>query len=116
VLRCAAFGHEPFHDFDQVMGGELAGHMQGEAFPAVLVDEAEDAQSPTIVGAVGHEVPAPDVVEPLGPRRDGAVERPRRRGRFIQRFTRSPHSRRMRCTSFLPACQPSVRKSRVSLR
>src|ERR1700677_257489 len=44
--------------------------MQREAFPAVLIDQAEDAQSSAIVGAVGHEVPTPDVIEPLGPRRD----------------------------------------------
>src|SRR5271154_6494346 len=46
--------------------------MKREAFPAVLVDEAKDAQPPAIVGAVGYEVPAPDVIEPLGPRGDPA--------------------------------------------
>ena len=70
VLGRAPFGHQSFHHFDQVVGRELAGHVQSETLPAVFVNEAKDTQSSAVVSAVGHEVPAPNVVEPLGPRRD----------------------------------------------
>ena len=72
VLGRTPFGHQSFHHFDQIVGRELARHMQREAFPTVLVEEGQDAQPPAVVGAIGHEVPAPNVVEPLGPRRDRA--------------------------------------------
>lgn len=38
VLGQAAFGGQPFHDFNQIMSRQSAGHMQGQTFPAVFVD------------------------------------------------------------------------------
>ena len=57
---------------DEVLCGQFTGHMECEAFPAVFVEEREDAQLPAIVGPVRDKVPAPDVVEPLGAGGDSA--------------------------------------------
>ncbi len=43
---------QSFHDFNEVVGGELAGDVEGQALAAVLVDDREDAQLASIVGAV----------------------------------------------------------------
>jgi hypothetical protein len=40
--------------------------MEREAFPAVFVEDRQDAQLPAVVRPVRDKVPAPDVVEPLG--------------------------------------------------
>jgi hypothetical protein len=52
VGGCAPLGDEPFHDFDEVTRGEFAGHMQCQAFPAVFVDNSQDAQPAPVVGPV----------------------------------------------------------------
>ena len=72
VTRRASLGHQLFHDLDEVGSGKLAGDVEGQALPAVLVDDREDAQLAAVVGAITHEVPAPDVVDPLCPRWDRA--------------------------------------------
>jgi hypothetical protein len=70
VLGRTTLGHEPFHDLNEIVGREFSRRMESEAFPAVLIDEAEDAQSSAVVGAVGDKVPTPDVVEAFGSCRD----------------------------------------------
>jgi hypothetical protein len=72
VGRRSSLGHQPLHHLDEVLGGQLPSHVQRQAFPAVLVDHRQDAQLAPVVGPIGHKVPTPDVVEPLGLRRDRA--------------------------------------------
>jgi len=39
----APFLGQPFHDVDAVLRGQFAGHMEREAFPAVFVEDRQDA-------------------------------------------------------------------------
>ncbi len=47
---------------DEVLGLQRAGHRQADSLPGKLVDQRQDPQRYAVVSAVGHEVPAPDVV------------------------------------------------------
>ena len=47
-------------------------NVESQALAAVLVEHGEDAPLAAMVGAVTDEVPSPDVVDPLGLRRDRA--------------------------------------------
>ena len=38
VSRCPSLGHQLFHDLNEVGGGELAGDVEGETLPTVLVE------------------------------------------------------------------------------
>ena len=72
VSRYPTLGNQSFHDFDQVGCCELAGDVESQALPSVLVEHREDAQLAAVVGAVADEVPAPDVVDALRLGGDGA--------------------------------------------
>lgn len=70
VLGQPSFAFQPFHRRDQVMGRQLAGHVQLQALPAVFIQDRQNAQPASVVRAICHEVPRPDVIEPFDPRRD----------------------------------------------
>ena len=95
---------------------KLAGDVECEAIPAVLIKDGEDAQLAAVVGAITAGVPAPHVLDVLGARRDGA------RGATSSSRTLGPPpdtqavlAPRIRCTRLRPTCQPSRRRRRTPL-
>src|SRR5258708_2081723 len=63
----APFFGQSFSDVEGFWGGYLGGHRGGEASTVLFVEDRQDAQLPAVVGPVRNKVPAPDVVESLGP-------------------------------------------------
>ncbi|MFB0493046.1 hypothetical protein ABIE45_005632 [Methylobacterium sp. OAE515] len=54
--------HRVSQRFDHADAVDAPRHLQGEAGPAVLVDQRQDAQAPAVVGLSLHKVEAPDVI------------------------------------------------------
>jgi hypothetical protein len=53
-----------------VVAPEPPRHRQGQAFLRILVDHRQDAERPTVMGLVLHEVIAPDMARPAWPETD----------------------------------------------
>ena len=55
-LRVAAAGGDRLEDVDSRVGVDAAGHVEGEGFAGVLVDQVEGLEQPPVGGGVELEV------------------------------------------------------------
>jgi len=70
VGRNAARDKQLAQGFDDVGGLELPCDPYGQALTGELVDDAQNPERLSVVGAISNEVIGPDVVGPLGPQTD----------------------------------------------
>ena len=70
VIWRAMLGEQIGQARQHVVAPEPPRHRQGQAFLRILVDHRQDAERPTVMGLVLHEVIAPDMARPAWPETD----------------------------------------------
>ena len=74
----AVYFHQVSEHIDGIFGPDTPCHMNRQTFPGVFIDHHHQLDRTTVVGAVEHEVPRPDMVPMIRPQPDtGTVVQPR---------------------------------------
>jgi hypothetical protein len=109
--------HRVGQRFDHADAVDAPRHLQGEASPAVLVDQRQDAKAWAVVSLSLHEVEAPDViaVERTQPHA-GTVVEPKSAARPVFLRDLQPLATPDAVNPVLAPCQPSVCSSAVTRR
>ncbi len=77
MVRYAAADKQIREPFQDILRVQASGHVNGQTFAGVLIDQRQHPQRPTIVRPGMHEVVGPDMVLPARPQTDaGAVVEP----------------------------------------
>ena len=72
VIRDTVLEHQVSEHLKHLVTADAPGGVERQTASCVLVDDDQDLDGSPVVGTVHDEVPAPDVVGPLGPQADAA--------------------------------------------
>jgi hypothetical protein len=77
VLRRAIFDKKTRQTVNYIIGGNFAGHHNGQRLPTVLIDNGQNLDCPSVLGPIRQKIIGPDMVTMRGPKPNtGAVIEP----------------------------------------